>query len=201
MPQSMARFGNPRTERMLAMTPAATNVNTRQCPYCTENIPSGARVCPRCRQWLSWKSLRNPATGAILGVALMFGVLTPLGLYGVFGFSRMFNPRPHYVEYPGAIRVLESRLNWVQTQYGPRIYITGLLTNQSPVAWQSLEFECRFFDEDGTMIDAATVRSYLTVGANDDAAFRAIVVPACPSNSYNSFRIEVSTARNARAPF
>jgi len=111
------------------------------------------------------------------------------------------NPPPHYAEFPGALEVLESRLNWVQTKDGLRIYVTGLLTNHSAVAWQNLELECRFFDTQGTMIDAANARAFLTVKAHDDSAFRAVVVPGCQSNDYRSFKLAVSTARNARAPF
>ena len=183
------------------MTPLPTSSSTRQCPHCAETISSDARVCPRCRQWLTWKSLRNPVTSVVVGFAVMFGVLTPMWVWSVMLFNRSFNPRPHYVEYPAAIQVLESRWNWVPTQYGPRIYITGLLTNQSPVAWQSLEFECRFFDQDGAMVDAAAARSNLTIAAHDDSAFRAVVVPVCPSNSYHSYKIAVSTARNTRSLF
>ncbi len=42
---------------------------------------------------------------------------------------------------------------------------------------------------------------YLTIQPNDDAAFRAIVAPGVETNSYNSFKLSVSTARNARAWF
>ena len=46
-------------------------------------------------------------------------------------------------------------MNWAQTKDGLRIYLTGILTNQSPVAWKDVEFECRFYDANGVMVDAA----------------------------------------------
>jgi hypothetical protein len=173
----------------------------RQCPYCAEAVPSAAKICPRCRQWLTWKSLRNPTVYAAVVLSAMLGVFAVLGVFAERAMTRLWNPAPYYAEFQGALEVLQSRMNWVQTKDGLRIFVTGRLTNHSAIAWQSPEFECRFFDANGAMIDAANARSSLTVQANDDSAFRAIVLPGCASNAYRSFQINPSTARNARAPF
>ncbi|MBI2926446.1 MAG: hypothetical protein HYY24_12195 [Verrucomicrobia bacterium] len=92
-------------------------------------------------------------------------------------------------------------MNWVETKDGARIYVTGLLTNRSPIAWSSIEFECRFFDANGGMVDAANSRAYVTMRPSDDSAFRAVVVPGVASNEYRSLKIAVSTARNSKGGF
>ena len=52
------------------------------------------------------------------------------------------------------------------------------------------------------MVDAANARGgYLTVRGNDDSAFRVAVVPGGVSNDYQSFQIQVSTARNTKSLF
>jgi hypothetical protein len=79
--------------------------------------------------------------------------------------------------------------------------VTGILTNQSDIAWKDLEFECRFHDATGNMVDAGHGRSWSTVAAHDDSAFRAIIKPALPQTNYAAHRVTVSNARNARSAF
>lgn len=115
--------------------------------------------------------------------------------------TRFSSPPPYYEEFPNALQVLQSRMNWIETKDGPRIYLTGILTNQSPITWHGVEFECRFFDTSGAMVDAASARGSVTVRPNDDSAFRASVAPSGTSNDYRSFKIMVSTARNTKGLF
>jgi hypothetical protein len=174
---------------------------TRTCPFCAEVIRATAKVCPRCRQWLSLRSFRNPVV-SLFAIGLPALVCCGILLVVVFSrFDRLFNPRPHYSEMPDALLVLESRMNWVETTNGPRIYVTGILTNRSAVAWREVEFECRFFGTNGIMVDADHARGWLTILPNDDCAFRAMVAPGRPAADYHALKVSVSTARNARGPF
>lgn len=174
---------------------------SRTCPFCAETIHAAAKVCPRCRQWLSLRSIRHPIVGFL---AVSLPVLLGLGVlrYGVIlRFERMFNPPPFYSEMPNALVILESRMNWVQTTNGPRIYVTGILTNRSAVAWKDIEFECRFFGTNGVMLDAANTQSRFTILAEDDLAFRVVVVPARSAGDYHALKVLISNARNDRALF
>src|SRR5690349_379267 len=100
----------------------------RVCPFCAENIKREAKICPRCRQWLTLKSIRNPA------VAVWVYGIPHLALYGLVGFfllrglSRIINPEPNYSAFLNSLRVVESHLNVAETANGPRIYVTGILT-------------------------------------------------------------------------
>jgi hypothetical protein len=175
--------------------------SSRICPFCAESIQPAAKVCPRCRQWLTVCSLRHPLVSALLAGIPMIAIMVVLGVAGLDRLDRIINPRPSYTAFPHALRVLESRMNWAQTKDGLRIYLTGILTNPSPVAWRDVEFESRFYDSTGVMVDAAHSHGYLTIEPGDDTAFRAVVIPGCATNDYNSYKLSVSTARNARGRF
>ena len=90
---------------------------------------------------------------------------------------------------------------WVETTNGPRIYVIGMVTNRSNIAWRDLEFQCRFFDTNSIMIDAGYPNSWLTVQPGDDAAFRGTVTPGCPKSDYHTLTLAVSSARNTRSRF
>jgi hypothetical protein len=147
------------------------------------------------------RSLRHPfIQGALTLLPLLILGAALLGL--VFArFERLFNPRPFYSEMPNSLGVLDSRMNWVETTNGPRLYVTGILTNRSSIPWKEVEFECRFFDTNGLMADAAHAWGHLTILSNDDSAFRVSVTPSRIAAEYHAMKISVTTARNAQAAF
>lgn len=173
----------------------------RDCPFCAEQVPATARVCPRCRQWLTWKSLRHPVVSVFAFGLPTLAFFAILSLDFASRVNQIFNPRPFYSEVVPALTVVESRLNWVALTNGPVLYVTGMLTNESDVAWNDLEFECRFYDAAGNMVDAAHAVSRMTVDAHDNSAFRANVRPGRPQTNYATHRVTVSNARNARSRF
>jgi hypothetical protein len=175
--------------------------NSRICPFCAESINPVAKLCPRCRQWLTMSSLRNPVVFIWLHGGLLAAIWIVMGIGILSPVNRLENPKPCYTAFPQALRVVESRMNWAQTKDGLRIYLTGILTDQSPVAWRGIELDCRFFDAKGVMVDAANPHASLTIQPNDDAAFRAVVAPGVETNGYNSYNLSVTTARNVRAWF
>lgn len=173
----------------------------RACPYCAETIKAAAKLCPRCRQWLTFRSLRNPAVSVWLISVPYAAAFLMMGLAALNRLDRTFNPKPNYTEFLDSLQVLESSLNWAPTKDGLRIYVTGILTNKSQVGWRDIEFDCRFFDTNKVLVDAAHPRAGVTIQANDDTAFRATVTPARPTNDYASYRLTVTTARNTKGAF
>ena len=175
--------------------------SSRTCPYCAESIKREAKVCPRCRQWQTLRSIRNPAISVwVYGFPhlVIYALMAMLILTAV---NRFTNPKPDYTDYVNSLRVTESRMNWAESGNGPRIYITGILTNQSGIAWRDIELECRFLDTNGLLVDAAHPNVRLTIQPHDDSAFRAVVTPSHATNDYASFRLLVSTARNTKGFF
>lgn len=116
-------------------------------------------------------------------------------------FIRISNPPPYYADHVGSLKILQSQMFFKVTTNGPRIFITGMLTNQSPVAWRDIEFECRFQGTNGSLVDAYTSRSYMTVQAHDDCAFRVAVTPIKEFQDYADFKLLISHARNVKGFF
>ena len=169
----------------------------RICPFCAEIIKAEAKLCPRCHQWLTLKSLRHPLIMLCVHVIPITAVWVAFGVAIFLQLDSLQNPKPFYSEFPNSLKVMESHMNWAQTREGLRIYITGVLTNTSPVTWRQAEFDCRFFDSHGVMLDADTGHSYGAMRPHDDTAFRVSLIPTAQTNDYVSFRISVGNARNA----
>ncbi len=167
------------------------------CRYCAENIPEAARLCPRCRQWLTFRSFRNPA---VFFVTIALPVLVMMNLL-VYTAGNFMNQPPYYSDSKDSIQILQSNMYWVETSDGSFLFLTGILTNRSHVAWKEPEFECRFFNAKGQMVDAANRTAYLTILPDADSAFRLSIKPALRSNDYSSFRMSISNARNFRSIF
>jgi predicted nucleic acid-binding Zn ribbon protein len=87
------------------------NSESKQCRFCAESIPSAAKVCPRCRQWLTLWSSRNPNV-AIWVQGLPFGILLVfLTTVGLSRFVNVLNPSPQYAEAHEPLRVVKSEMN------------------------------------------------------------------------------------------
>jgi hypothetical protein len=170
----------------------------RACPYCIETISVKAKLCPRCRQWLTLRSFRHPLVMAFShGLPLLaMGLAAP---WMLFSWMEQFeNPKPYYSDLPGSIRIQESHMNWAQTRDGLRLFVAGVLTNTSPMFWRDLEFDCRFFNARGAMIDADTGYGHVSVEPYAEVAFRVSVNPTGLTNQYATYQISVSHARNAK---
>lgn len=171
------------------------------CPFCAETIPAAAKICPRCRQWISLRSFRNPVVGLVITLFALFVVGGCVAFFFTHAFSRISNPPPYYADHVGSLQILQSKMFFKETTNGPRIYITGILTNRSQIPWRDIEFECRFLETNGNLIDADTSRSYSTVQANDDSAFRLTVTPIQDLQEYENLKLSISNARNVKSFF
>lgn len=173
----------------------------RTCPFCAENIPVRAKVCPRCRQWLALRSFRHPLVFATCYSIPLLVMWLWAGWVIFSKIEALANPRPYYSEFPNSLQVLQSRMNWAPTRDGIRIFVVGVLTNTSAVNWREAEFDCRFFDSTGEMVDASPGRARVAVCPHDTTAFRVSLIPTAPTNDYASFTVSVSHATSGTGWF
>src|SRR4051794_15670875 len=107
------------------------NEEGKICRYCAESIPAKAKLCPRCRQWLTFRSFRNPMFIMVTMILPVFGMLA----LGVRLIGNLMNPPPYYSDQKNSLQILNSDMNWAETSDGSRIFLTGILTNRSEIAW------------------------------------------------------------------
>lgn len=173
-------------------------MNTEQskvCPYCAEQVKPRAKVCPFCKQWLSFWSLRNPAA-FIISITLL----------AVFGLGWMVHDIHHRLDrgvdfstYRDDITVMQSRMNFQTNEDTPEIDTVLVLTNKSDLAWQRVEVELRYFNDNGELIDARHDWSPGVMYPHQDSAWTVPVKPALALSDYASNSVCVRYATDARA--
>ncbi len=143
-----------------------------KCPYCFEETKPAAKVCPHCRNWLSIFSLRNPVVGMVV-VYMLFLIF----IIGFLTFTKqLMNPGRDFSPYRDSISVVESRMNFQADQFGQAIYVVGVLTNKSELAWKNPQLDLRFYNQSGTLIDAASATVVGVIDPNGELAFRVKIV-------------------------
>ncbi len=169
------------------------------CPYCAEEIMAAAKVCPRCRNWLAFFSLRNPVVFLIF-FPLFFSVLTVGFLASVWG---MLNPGQDFSPYRDSISVVESRMSFQPDDYGKgtMLCVVVVLTNKCELAWQNPQLDLRFYNQAGTLIDANAYMGRGTIYSNGELALRARVLPCHEISEYASCKVFVRSAADWRRRF
>jgi len=169
----------------------------RVCPYCAEQIKPAAKVCPWCHQWLSPLSLRNPV--AFLAVFCGWVLILIVGFLLMLG--RLFTPGIDFSPYRDQISVVESRMNLKDAGEKSAVYVVVVITNQTDVAWKQAQVDARFFNKAGTLIDARTQWDTSTILGHGESAFRIGLTPCHALSDYDSYKVFVRSASDARAHF
>ncbi len=169
---------------------------SRVCSYCAEPVKNAAKICPHCRQWLSVFSLRNPI---VVSTFLIFFILI-FAVALICSIQRLFDPGIDFSPYRNDISIVESRMNFSNDEKDPMLYLVVLVTNKTDVAWRSIQFDARFFDKSGTLIDTCDYPvSSLVIPPHAESALRIKTHPTHPLLDYESFKISVRSARDAKA--
>ena len=170
------------------------DVDLKTCPHCAEQIKAAARVCPRCRQWLTFFSLRNPA---FLNVACLLCVLVTSIVFYLF-IERISNSGVDFSPYRDGILVKESRMNFATGGEQDSVRVVGVLTNETAVGWKNIQLDVRFFDKTGTLIDARTYPDGARIYAHSESSFQINLRPSRAFADYDSYKIYVRAARDMR---
>jgi hypothetical protein len=174
-----------------------SEANSKTCPYCAEQINAAAKVCPRCRQWLSLFSLRNPT---VLGAAVLLCFMGTGICFQIY-LNRLWDPGIDFSSYRNRINVVGSQMNFGTEDKEQIIYVVALITNQTDVAWKEVQLDVRFFNTAGKLIDVGLGYDPATLYPHADSALRIKTRPSHPLSDYDSYKIYVRFARDARAHF
>jgi hypothetical protein len=178
---------------------AMNDHNFKTCRYCSEKIAGGARVCPRCGQWLSIFSLKNPAV--LIAALCVWTALTSIAFD--LALRKRFSPGIDFLPYRNQISITESHMAFRTNSYEhePVVSVIAIVTNQTDLAWKEIPLEVRFFDKAGTMIDVGKSYDLGTLYPKSDAAVNVEADVLHPVADYASYKIYVGCARDARSPF
>ena len=164
------------------------------CPYCAEPVKTAAKICPWCRQWLSLFSLRNPAVFVMIFYFCMVVVA-----FGFFIFlQRMFDPGINFSPYRDSISIVESRMNLEDAGKDSSVHVVAVITNQTDIAWKQVQLDVRFFNKAGALIDARVYHDVAIVVPHGESAFRINTKPSYPLSDYDSYKLYIRSARDAR---
>ena len=169
--------------------------STKTCRYCAETIAAGAKVCPRCRQWQTLWSLRNPA----VQVLFLSGVTCALGIVLLVWLQRTFDPGPDFSLFRNSLTVVESKDFFYTDDKRLRLRTLVVLTNQSALSWKNIELEARYFDKENKYIDTKIYMTGDVILCHDELALSTELFPCHPQSDYISHKIFVRAARNACA--
>ena len=169
----------------------------KPCRYCAEETKPGAKVCPHCRNWLSFYSLRNPSVS--ISIFSVFMLL----VFGWFMFSvmQLMNPGRSYAPHLNCISVVESRMNFHPDEGGQANYVVTVLTNHCDIAWKNPQLDFRFYNQAGTLIDAGSYTGGGVIRAHDELAVRFKFRPNHPVSEYDSCKVIVRWAYDPSSRF
>jgi hypothetical protein len=162
---------------------------TKVCPLCAETIKAAAKVCPFCRKiqkrgfFISrWDIL------AIATMLLFLGII--ILLFNLFSSGRNFSSSKD------KLLVLNSQLGIESSLDTTNVVVSGVLTNASDYAWNVGEFEIRFFDESGKIIDMDSGSGGFTVLSHSDHSFNLALFSRKSIPKHASFNVLVRSAND-----
>lgn len=175
------------------------NHDFKICRYCSEKIDADAKVCPRCGQWLSLFSFKNPAI--LVAVLCVWTALTLIAFDLVM--RKHFSPGIDFSPYRSQLYITESRMAF-RTNYfekAPVVSVIAIMTNQTDLAWKDIPLEVRFFDKSGTLVDVGKSYGPQIFYPKSDAAVRIETEAVHPLTDYDSYKIYIESAKDAHSPF
>ena len=143
----------------------AENEQTKVCPLCAETIKAAAKVCPHChkiqKRWL------------FITQYDLLGIVTLLLVVGtVWILVKLFAEGRSFSSSRDKITVLSSQLAVDANSDDTNVVVSGILTNASNYAWNTKEFEVRFYDSSGKIVDTGSGEDGFTVLPHSDHSFQ-----------------------------
>jgi hypothetical protein len=169
----------------------------KQCKMCCMEIPAGAKKCPYCQHWQKPIAilLSHPITWVCVA-ALFYGPVM-----GYF-FSKIFYKGESFSGYASQIQVVESKMQFGESQCGPTVVILGKVHNSSPLSWKEIVFHANIFDAEGNAVDMTQEKEYsYIIPAGATQSFKISFRREFPLEKYVKHEIKVISATDEHAAF
>jgi hypothetical protein len=176
----------------------AENEQTKVCPLCAETIKAAAMICPFCRS----KQTRHALLRQELLIA---GPVTVLIILAVFAIS-WFVPDEEgaggrsFVGHRSDLVVLNTLLDRAGSK--PGFWMTGVVTNEGEYSWRVNEFEVRFLDQQGNLLDVRhpDVTDSFVVQSRQEHGFRVALGGLAFTNKNVTHQVRVQLATDGDRP-
>ena len=170
------------------MTQTAIKSEERKpCRYCAEQIRPEARLCPFCGS-----TLRNAIYLSLDFPATVVTVLTALAT--LWFVQKHLISKRDFSKYRDQLVVLHSSL-LPTTKKGIPLEMVGIVTNRTTHAWDEMNFEVRFYDAKGEMVDSLESRGFFTLQSHSDHSFKLSLDRFVMRTNYISHRVFVCGAK------
>jgi len=168
----------------------------RECRTCYQQIDIRARRCPFCHQWQTrWTAICFHPAIAVLPFFL-FILLAGLMQRSLFACGEPFDA------FRDQVQIVASHVPFGRTDCGPTLVVLGTIKNATDIAWKDLQWELRFFDQEGKLIDTAQSNAFSFLSpARSDTPFKVSLKREFPAEAYASHALRLVAARDAKTWF
>jgi len=175
-----------------------TAADKKICPLCAEEIKAAAKLCPHCRHWQNKWSIQNPHISVLLWSVLYLGFFCGIAVF----LERAFSRGNDFSAQKTQLVVVTSEIQFLQSGTNRYLAVIGVITNQSQLSWGDVNVEARFFNADGKLVDVIPGRGThigVAISAHSEAAFKIESKTIESTNNFNSYKVFVTWAKDARS--
>lgn len=166
-------------------------------------IDSKAKKCPYCHHWQNkWFMIAyHPFCHMIPGILIFIALFCFLGKM----FQTTFTEGESFLQYTNAVSIIEAEMVFGVSgceHDSPTVAVIGIIQNDSDVPWKDINLEVRYFDKQGFLMDTMQREMYsYMVHSNDNGAFKVSSRREFPQENYDSFKVRIISAKDARKRF
>jgi hypothetical protein len=170
----------------------ADDKQAKVCPFCAETIKVAAKVCPFCRskqgRYALWRQ------ELLIGGPSVILIIMAIGAIAWFAPDEKGVGGRSFAGHRSELVVLNTSLD--QTGKKPGFWMTGIVTNQGQYPWRIQEFEVRFLDERGNLLDVRNpdVKDTFVVQSHRENGFRVELGGLAFTNNSVTHQVRVQIA-------
>ncbi|MGO8690645.1 MAG: BON domain-containing protein [Thermoguttaceae bacterium] len=147
-----------------------------------------------------FQSLRRPAAGHGQALPMEDPVVDPPSAPAPPApILKPFRQWEQFSKHADEVKIVESRMEFVEDQAGPAVLVVGKVKNLSSVDWKNVRFQVEFFNSKGELFDASQQEVYgWQLPAGQDTTFKISLRRPFPAKDYAACKVRVITAADSK---